>query len=298
MRLLLHIGAHGTDGGQIAGWIDRNRGALEATGIVSPAPRLFLARLTEALDQGRDLDPLAREEALLRGLGASGKRRRMVVSAPGLLCRATEALSAAGFYQLDVARRLYGIATLFPRTHIRVLLSVRQAQGLVPALIPDTPGAAEAMLPLIPEESLPWARLASAIRLHLPRAELVVWRHEDLPHLWPQVLAEITGPEPPLPPAGLLDFAQAGLGAEAKLRMTRYLAEAATPPASAGQLRRMAEAFARRYGAAAPRDPAAGLPAWARLRLAELDAGYATEWADLAAIDGVRALMPSPVAMA
>ena len=115
MRLVLHIGAHGTDGGLIAGWIARNRDALAAQGIAAPPPRLFLQRLSAALDEGRDAEPLAREEALLRGLGASGQRLRMVVSAPGLLGSAADVLSPEGFYVRDVARRLYGLGSLFPQ---------------------------------------------------------------------------------------------------------------------------------------------------------------------------------------
>lgn len=290
MRLVLHIGAHGTDEGRIADWIARNRGGLEAEGIAAPPPRQFLARISEALDAGRDADPLAREEALLRGLGASGQRLRMVVSAPGLLGPASDVLVPEGFYARDVARRLYGLGTLFPRTRLTVLLAVRTASGLIPAILPDEPGAAEALLPLVPDETLPWSRLVRAIRQHLPRAALVVWRHEDLARVWPAVLGEIVGPAA-LPPAGLLDFAAAELNAEARLRMTRYLAEADAAPASAGQLRQVAEVFARRYGRAVPRDAAAALPGWVRHRLAELDAGYVTEWGDIAGIEGLRALM-------
>ena len=286
------MGAHGTDGGRIAAWIARNRGVLEAEGIAAPPPRLLLARVSEVLDDKRDADPLEREEALLRGLGASGQRLRMVVSAPGLLGAASDVLAREGFYARDVARRLYGLGTLFPRTRLTVLLSVRRASGMLPAILPDEPGAAELLLPMVGDETLPWSRLAGAIRRHLPRATLVVWRHEDLARVWPGVLAEIVGPKAALPPAGLLDFATEELNAEARLRMNRYLTEAGAAPASAGQLRLMAEAFGRRYGTAVPKDPAASQPGWVRNRLAKLDAGYATEWGDILGIDGVRGLMP------
>ncbi len=290
MRLVLHIGAHGTDGGLIAGWIARNRDALAAQGIAAPPPRLFLQRLSAALDEGRDAEPLAREEALLRGLGASGQRLRMVVSAPGLLGSAADVLSPEGFYVRDVARRLYGLGSLFPRTRITLLLAVRGARGVIPALLPQEPGAAEALLAHIPDETLPWSRLVATLRHQLPRAGLVAWRHEDLAQVWPGVLQALVGQGAVLPAAGLLDFAATGLGAEARLRLGRYLAE--VPASSAGQLRQTAAVFARRYGQGLDSDPAAALPGWARLRLAELDNGYATEWGDLAGREGLRILMP------
>ena len=76
--------------------------------------------------------------------------------------------------------------------------------------------------------------------------------------------------------------------------MRQYLQKAGAAPASAGQLRRIAEAFARRYGASPKTDPAADLPGWIRTRLDELEAGYATEWAELSAIEGVRVILPRP----
>jgi len=54
------------------------------------------------------------------------------------------------------------------------------------------------------------------------------------------------------------------------------------------------KAAGRRDRTAALRDPAGHLPGWAGLRLADMDAGYATEWGDLAGLGGLRALMPHP----
>ncbi|MFN4099627.1 MAG: hypothetical protein ACK4GT_07610, partial [Pararhodobacter sp.] len=280
MQLILHIGAHGTDGGRIADWIALNRAALAEGGIAAPPPRLFLSRLSAALASapaaGPQTDPLPREEALLRGLGASRQRLRMVVSTPGLLGSSGDVLAPEGFYLRDVSRRLYALSTLFPRTRITLLLAVRAASGLLPAILPDEPGAAESLLPCIADETLPWARLVATLRRGLPRAGLVVWRHEDLPRVWPQVLGELVGPKTPLPPVGLVDVAAQSLNAEGRLRMMRYLSDASAAPVSAGQLRLVAEAFGRRYGTAAAADPAETLPGWAQLRLADLDAGYAT----------------------
>lgn len=286
-HLVLHVGAHGTDGGRIAGWLARNRSVLEGQGLALPAPGLFLRRISEALDLGRDEDPATREAALIDSLGAGGKR--LVVSAPGLLGGSADALASDGFYRRDVARRLYGLQMLFGHSQITVLLAVASAAQVIPALLPDEPGAAEALMEAVGDETLPWARLVQSIRTQLPRADLLVWRHEDLPRVWPQVLGALVGPGVVLPPAGLLDIAASALGAEARLRLQRYLG--ANPPASARHLRDIIEAFARRFGRATEGDAVTQtLPAWLRSRLAGLDQGYATEWGDLAGLKGVRTL--------
>ncbi|PWE28719.1 hypothetical protein C4N9_12125 [Pararhodobacter marinus] len=297
MKLVLHIGAHGTDEGRIAQWIARNETTLRAAGILAPPPRFFLECLSDALDRGRDEDPVAREAALLdrlgAGKGAGDGTGQVIVSAPGLLGSVRDVLAADGFYVRDVARRLFALRSLFPTARITLLMAVAAPSQVLPALLPDDPQAQEACVPVLSDDTLPWARLAMTIRHHMPQARLRVWRHEDLPQVWPQVLGDLVGPDAALPPAGLLDLAAADLSAEARLRLERYIARPDHAPRSAGQLRLLCAAFARRFGTVAPRDRESDLPPWIRERLRALDAGYGTEWADLAALSGIEAITPA-----
>lgn len=287
-HLVLHVGAHGTDGGRIAEWLSRSRELLELQGLVVPAPSVFLRRISDALDKGRNEDPLPREAALLAALGVDSTRRHLAVSTPGLLGASADVLAAEGFYRRDVARRLYALAVLFPSSRITVMLAVGQARTVVPALLPDEPGAAEMLLSAITEETLPWSRLVHAIRAQLPRAGLVVWRTEDFADVWPQVLRGLVGEGGQIPAAGLFDLAAARLGAEARVRAHRYLAH--NPARRASQLRDVIATFGRRFGTLPPDAGDRDLPGWLRERLAGLDRGYETEWADLAGTGGVRCL--------
>lgn len=291
MQLILHVGAHGTDGGRFARWISDNRPIFAQRGAVAPPPRLFLSRLSEALDTGRDADPLDREEGLLRGLGASGARRWMMVSAPGLLGGVTDVIAPEGFYVKDVARRLFGVRSLFPRSKVTVLVSVRRPSAVIPAMLPQDPDAVADLLPKLSSETLPWARLIGLIRQEMPQAQIVAWRHEDLADLWPDVLSRFVGPERPIARNGLLEFAAIGLNEEARVRLKKYLE--VSPPATAGQWRQVARVFGDRYGRDTPADPTAGLPGWVQVELARLDRGYETEWTDIAGLAGINALTAS-----
>jgi hypothetical protein len=290
VRLVLHIGAHGTDDGLIARWLAGNRTPLAEQGVLAPPPRVFLHRLGEALDRDRDQDPQVREEALLRGMGASGARRRLAVSAPGLLGAAQDMVGPEGFYAHDVARRMLALRTLFPRCRFSVLLAVRAPSGILPALLPQDPEAAAGRLSALGDGTLPWGQVVAALRRHLPGARLVVWRHEDLAWVWPDVLTELLGSGPVLPRPGLDAFAALGLSAEAAVRLRHYLA--GNPARSAGQLRETAEVFATRFGRAVPHANGADLPGWMHEEFARLDAGYRTEWDDIANQTGVVALAP------
>lgn len=288
MRLVLHLGAHGTDGGLFANWIARNRSALSEQGIAAPPPRQFLAYLSDALERRKEDDPHVREEALLRSLGANGRRRWMVVSAPGLLGPASGIIAPDGFYQRDVSRRLQGLKALFPRCHLTLLLGLRSASTMVPAILPDGDEAIAQSLPLLGDETLPWSRLVDTIQRQLGHARFVVWQHENVAELWPQILSEMVGPARVLPPDGLLNIATTHLNAEARSRMEHYITGA--PPATARNLAQVAAVFARRFGVVSPTDATQNLPAWAQQHLARLDSSYETEWDNIVGRSDVLAL--------
>lgn len=291
MELVFHLGAHATDAGQIAGWLEQNTGALQGQGLTLPAPRRFLAQVSQALAaHGPDGPaPPAREEALLKALGLGDGRQRLVVSAPGLLGPVGQVIAPEGFYIKDVARRIYGLRVLFPRARLHFLLAVRGADGFLPALLAQMPdGAADRLLPLLDDESLPWSLLVSTLRRHAPAAALTVWRHEDLPQVWPQVLATLTGPGRRVPITGMMDFAAMGLTAEGRQRAARYLS--ANPPGDAARLQKVMALFAGRFARHPDPSPDITLPEWAQQHVARLARSYDTEWADITSLDGVRAL--------
>jgi len=291
MELIFHLGAHATDGGRIAGWLAQNSDALRAQGLVVPPPRRFLAQISQALaahgPEGQA--PVEREHALLRDLGLSGDRPRLVVSAPGLLGPADQIIAREGFYTRDVARRVYGLRVLFPRTNMRFLLAIRGAGGFLPELL-ATQGedAADRLLPLLDEDILPWSSPVAILRRHAPAAALTVWRHETLPEVWPQVLQALVGEGRALPVEGMIEFASMGLSAEGRVRATRYLTT--HPPGDLVGLQRVMALFAARFAGQADVTEAAALPGWAQQHIARLERSYETEWADIANLDGVHAL--------
>ncbi len=279
MEISFHLGVHGTDQGVIAGWLRNNALALGEAGVAAPPPANVVRRFSEVV-AAQNADPAAREAALLSELAPSGAAR-IAVSAPGLLGPAGAVIDALHPYGSDAARRVYALQTLFPRTRLRFLLATRAPSQLVETLDPPTLPAPEAL----DADTLAWAGLVRMLRRIAPEGEIIVWRHEDLPRLWPEVLSALTGLEAP-PVSGVLSFLP-GLSAEARLRAERFLA--ANPAAGAAQVQRIASLFAEKFPRPATPAPSP-LPEWLRLRLARMDRFYETEWADLAAIEGVRVL--------
>lgn len=290
MDLILHLGAHGTDMGIINAWLRRNAAVLEAQGIALPYPRPFLRAISEALAERPENRQPQDEEALLRAMGASRQRQRMVVSAQGLLGPIGSVLGPRGFYGREVARRIYGLQVLFPRCRLRFLLAVGRPGTVLPELLSARPDRSlETVLSHLGDEILPWSQLVRTLRRQAPQVPLTVWRHEQLSTVWPAVLRELVGPGRTLPLEGMIDFALRDLSARARLLASRHLV--ANPPANATQLQKIARDFGERYGFQPQRNDAnLDLPGWARQQMAHLDLSYETEWTDIAHTPGVRAL--------
>lgn len=291
MELALHLGAHATDDGLIAQWLTRNADTLGRIGVAAPPASVFVPKITEAVKSLRGRAAPELEEGLLREMGASGQRKRMVVSAPGLLGPVQDVVAPEGFYTKGLSRRIYGLRQLFPRCKLSFYFATRRADVFLPRILRAMPETrVEDILPLLPDEALPWSQLASDLRAHAPGASLTIWRHEDLGQVWPQVLRFLLGEGRSLPANGLFEIATVGLSAQARLRVQRYLA--ANPPATVPQLARVVSVFREKYGSQSDASLPNDLPEWARLHIQRLARGYDTEWEDIAHIPGVRPLAP------
>ncbi len=287
--VVLHLGAHGTDRGLIAGWLLRNVQALARLGVQTVPAGRFLDALSPGspplAGTGRRDDPLS---DLCRGF------RRLAVSAPSLLGAEDAALAPEGFYAAQPERAITRLRRVLPAdSALTLCLAVGSARMLLPPLLRAAGRAErppEALLDAFGADGLPWAALVARLRAAAPDARITVWRHEDLPRIWPQVLAQIAGTLQDLPVEGAGEFALLGHTEEAQQRMRRYLA--AKPPPTIALMRRVADAFAAGYGLAEVKPPPAlgELPVALQARLARLDEGYQAEMARIAEIGGVSVL--------
>ncbi|MEZ5752795.1 MAG: hypothetical protein R3D60_12800 [Paracoccaceae bacterium] len=287
MQLVLHIGAYGTTWQPIARWLATNRDDLRGQGLLVPTPPEFMAAIQAAMAEPPDADPLAREERLVRSLGAARDRRRIVLSIPGLAIRRHDVISPRGFYIQGVSRRLSALRRLFPRTRFTVMLSVAPASQCLPRLLSDGSAPVDALVSL-GEETLPWGALVATIRQGLPDARVVIWQDADLPHVWHRVLSTFVGPERYLPAPGLASFAGLGLTREGRVRLDQRLK--AEPPRRVSDILSAVSELAPDHRAPFPRTALSALPPWAARQVSCLDLGHPTEWADIQGQAGVTIL--------
>lgn len=302
-ELILHLGAHGTDNGTIAAWLERNAAQIASGGTLVMPARQFLQRLSQLLADLGDAPGDADRRALADALGLGGQVTRVAVSAPALLGPAADVITAEGFYARDPTARLRALGRLLPADMALTLaLAIARPGALLPRLLAaqeSTPDPAMIAMRMgwLGHETLPWVGLVRQIRRDVPGARLVVWRNESLGAFWPDVLSLFAGypedAEHALPVDGAEEFAMQGIVEEGRERMRRYIA--AKPPTTAALMQRVAAAFAQGYGrlaydAADIAGPGFAMPARVQEQLTRFDEAYAAQWWAIAATDGVEVL--------
>ncbi|MCC6001545.1 MAG: hypothetical protein JJU19_11875 [Pararhodobacter sp.] len=300
--IILHLGAHATDEGLIAGWLARNAPALALVGTQTMPGGAFMHAIAQAL-----ADAAADAPAALALPGMAVPDGRFVVSVPGLLGPAGSVVSADGFQGAPGIGRLGALGQALPaKTSLTLCLAVGSAWQVLPPLLAAASArtgepAEQLALSLFHAltaqsgpgglpATLPWVAMIEGLRAQVPDARFVVWRHEDLPQVWPQVLALLAGTVRDLPVAGTDSFALLGQTAEAQERMKRYIA--AKPPPTVELMHRVSMAFANSYGSA-PLHRVSDHPplsAAVRAQIAALDQNYAAECARIGQITGVHML--------
>lgn len=259
MEIAIHLGVHLTDEDRLIRCLMRNRAALLRHGIAVPGTGRYrgpLRRIAHAMrDQPTDAET---QEALLDGIISEDEVSRVVLSSDCFMANHRWAVSKGQFYPAG-AEKAAGLRRLFPAAKVEFFLALRNPASLLPALIADPrSGGAEQVLadtdPLTPR----WSALLAAMTEAVPGARITVWRHEDAPLLWPEILRELADHPDDLVLNGTFEALGAHLTDEGLALMSQWLTE--RPAMTDAQRRRVLRAFLEKFARPAATAEPAPLP--------------------------------------
>ena len=138
--------------------------------------------------------------------------------------------------------------------------------------------------------ALRWSDLVAAIAAILPPGHLTVWCDEDTPLLWSEILRTVAGHDPATRLDGADDFPASLMSPEGGARFRRSLA--AHPGRTQRQHRRIVAGFLAKFARPDLVEVELDLPGWTAAGIARLTALYDEDVARIAAIPGVRLLLP------
>ena len=291
MRIVYHLGAHGTDEERLVRCLLKNRALLAAQGIAVPAPTRYRRLLRDTAVQLRGATAsLESEQLILEQILGEDQAERLVLSWDSFLSFPQWALRK-GLYEF-AGERLQAFTRVFPSAGAEFCLALRNPATLLPALFEKQkePRDYAAFIGETDPESLRWSDVIARIRRLNPEVKLTLWCDEDTPLIWPEVLQAVAGYAPGTVLSDTDELLSLILSPEGFARLQSEMAE--HPPASPEAGRELISACLEKYALPEKLEYSFSLPGWDEARVAAMSLSYSEDIARIAEMPGVTLLRP------
>ncbi len=290
MRIVYHLGAHGTDNERLLRCLLKNRGVLAEQGIVVPDPARYrnLLRDTAIALKGQPAS-LETQAIVLDQIMDEDQADRLVLSWENFLSFPKWVLR--GSLYPAAGERIRAFTQIFPQIEAEFHLAIRNPATFLPELFlrQKYRSFAEFLDGTDPEQ-LRWSDTIRDILSQNPGVPLTVWCDEDTPMTWPEVVQAVSGHAPGTRMAELDELLCTLMTDDGLARMKSYLDT--HPPATVPQRRRIVSAFLDKFALPEMIDMEVELPGWTEDTVERITATYEADVADIAAMPGVMFLAP------
>lgn len=290
MRIVYHLGAHCTDEERLIRCLLKNRAVLADQGIVVPSPTRYRKLLRDTAMQLKGASASTETQAIvLEQIMDEPQAARLILSWDSFLSFPAWTLTQ-GFYAM-AGERIAAFTQIFPEIQAEFHLAIRNPATFLPALrdLMSAKGQSDILTGVDPL-SLRWSDAVRQILATVPGAEVTVWRDEDTPLLWPEVLQVVSGHAADTVLEDTDELLAIIMTADGLTRMKAYCA--AHPPASVSQRRRIITAFLEKFARPDQIEVDVTLPGWTEALVTRLTDLYHEDVARIAAMPGVRLLAP------
>ncbi len=291
MKIVYHMGAHGTEEDLILRVLLRNRPRLSTLGIAVPPPSRYRQVLIEAIRnlRGAPASP-EMQEMLLDTIVEDEKPERIILSFENFLATPGNAIGQSGLYPFAGERPQF-FANVFPDSESEFHMALKHPAALLHTLLQRQPGRSyDEVMANIDPLTLRWAPVVRRMLAGAGRNRLVLWCNEDAPLIWPEVIRRLCGVSPEVPILGNVALLARLLATEG-LDWLNQQAQA-NPPATIGARRALVTEALERYVNEDEITVPLAFPGWDEALMARLDRSYDADVAEIAALPGVEFIAP------
>ena len=290
MQILLHLGAHCTDGGLLIRSILRNRSALARQGVGVPGPSRYRELLGNVSTSLRgECASNDTEAMLLEAICDDDSAERIVLSNENFLCRDSKALTEDGLYP-KVGKSAW-LRNCFPDQSIEFAIATRNPATFVPDLVARLSEEDRAqVLGKLKLDRLSWADGISEIVEANPGCPVIVWCHEDTPIIWSEILNELTACDPYTELEGALDMVEQIMTEEGVSKLADFLD--GQPDISEPRRRKTIAAFLDVHAIEEKIEEEIDMPGWTHQTVEHLSAAYDEDLLRISKMPGVTFIEP------
>lgn len=282
----MHLGVHGTDGDRLMRSLLANREALAARGTEVVAPDrhrgLFEDALT-SLKGGRATSGM--QQLLLDEVLQGDAPNRVVFSTPTFMGAPGRAVGQGALYP-QMGARAAALANLFSDHDCEFFVAIRNPASLIAEVLAIyTGGGYEALMGSCGPLDLRWRAPIQALVRSVPGRRVVIWCHEDVPLIWPELVRLVGAIPPDLPLKDGAVYLEDILGPDGMARLKDALA--AQDRLTVAQRRAITSGVIEAHARPAALDQVIDLPGWSQEIVDRVTANYRADVGEIAVLPGV-----------
>ncbi|MFV0302804.1 MAG: hypothetical protein ACK5IP_18370 [Paracoccus sp. (in: a-proteobacteria)] len=291
MQIVYHMRVHGTDDDRMVKSLLMNRDWLHENDTEVLTPNRLRGVLDEALAalQGGSATP-GMEQIMLDAILESDHPERVICSIPGFIGVMSKVIAPEGLYP-GAPARMAAMANLFPSSETEFFLALKNPVTLLQSLFMMTPGRNyEQLVQGVDPAGLRWAPTVQRMVQSLQGRRLVIWRHEDSPLVWPEIIRLIAQMPADAPLKDGLNFVHELLSEAGRDSLAEAMAE--RDQLSIAARRDLCIQHLARYGLVGRVEEEVTMPGWTQEMVDEMTRQYHADMAEIAVLPGVEYVMP------
>ncbi|WP_420586536.1 hypothetical protein [Ruegeria sp.] len=194
MQVIIHAGAAFTDDGRLLASLQKNAAALTEGKLSIFGPRRYRQVFKPAFDQlETGIVDTAEFEKLRNFLPDSPTDERAVFSSESFPGELSSALREGQLYPF-AGRRMALLEDAFPNHQIELFIGLRNPGSFIPKLLMSLPQETRGNIIRDTDLScLSWIGMIEDIRDLAPGVQLTIWRNEDTPFIWGDIIRAMGG---------------------------------------------------------------------------------------------------------
>lgn len=291
MQVAFHMGVHGTDGDRLLKTLMNNRAALRQarTEVVTPnRHRGLFEEVLKSLNGGTATAEM--EQIMLDAMLDTDDPARVVMSTPTFMGAPGRAVGREGLYP-QIGTRTAALSRLFPSARTEFFLALRNpATLLAEVLLQFSGGGYDDLMQGCHPLQLRWR---VAIRNLVKAAQgrrVVLWCHEDVALIWPEVVRLVGALPAQMPLTGGLLYLHDILGDPGIARLRDAMA--GRDQMSVSQRRELYGEVLASHALPGTLDQVIDLPGWTQDLVDQVTANYRADVAEIAVLPGVEFILP------
>ncbi|WP_265500347.1 hypothetical protein [Paracoccus beibuensis] len=291
MQVVFHMGVHGTDGDRLLKTLLKNRNTLRRSGTEVITPNRHRGLFEEALKSlnGGTATP-EMEQIILDAILDSDDPKRVVMSTPTFMGAPGRTVGREGLYP-QMGMRAAALSRLLPSARTEFFVALRNPATLLAEVLPQFSGGGyDDLMQGCHPLQLRWRTTIQNLVRAAQGRRIVLWCHEDVALIWPEVVRLVGALPADVPLTGSLVYLNDILGEPGIARLRD--ATEGRDQMSVSQRREVYGKVLATHALAGTLDQVVDLPGWDQELVDQVTATYRADVAEIAVLPGVEFILP------